>query len=100
MGNPGVSCTFVSKIARAAWRLARIERSFYRALRELQRLQKEMAKQSQIAPEPMPEKDLTPPSDDHPISKSPNPQSSRPPIVYNGNIHESSRLRIAQAHCP
>ena len=97
----------------------RIERSFYRALHELQRLQaagpsapiapapasrNDPAKQSQIAPDsapnPAPQQDLTPPSDDHPNSKSPNPQSSRPPIVYNGNIHESSRLRIAQAHCP
>ena len=40
----------------------RVERSFYRALHELQRLQKEMAKQSQIAPEPQPQQDFTPPS--------------------------------------
>ena len=41
---------------------ARVERSFYRALRELKRLQKETAKQSQIAPEPQPQQDVTPPS--------------------------------------
>jgi len=41
---------------------ARAERSFYRALRELQRLQKEMAKQTQSAPEPQPQQDVTPPS--------------------------------------
>ncbi len=32
-------------------------------------------------------------------TRSTNPSPSQPPIVYNGNIHESSRLRITQAHC-
>jgi len=39
---------------------ARVERSFYRALKELQRLQS--AKQSQSTPEPEPQQDFTPPS--------------------------------------
>ena len=58
---------------------ARIERSFYRALHELQRLQSgpenKMAKQSQIPPEPLPQKDLPPPSGNPPnlqITQSPN----------------------------
>ena len=42
----------------------RVERSFYRALHELQRLrsgpENKMAKQSQSAPEPLPQKDLPP----------------------------------------
>jgi hypothetical protein len=53
---------------------ARIERSFYRALHELQRLQaapeNKLTKQSQIAPEPLPPKDLTPPSGNLQITKS------------------------------
>ena len=52
---------------------ARIERSFYRALHELERLQaapeNKLAKQSQSAPEPEPPQDFTPPS----ITQSPTP---------------------------
>ncbi len=69
---------------------ARVERSFYRALHELQRLQatrppaplapapaskNDSAEQSQIAPDPLPQKDLTPPSPQSPnlrITQSPN----------------------------
>jgi hypothetical protein len=61
---------------------ARVERSFYRALHELQRLQsapeKEVAKQTQSAPEPEPQQDFTPPplssitqSLNHPITQWP-----------------------------
>ena len=65
---------------------ARVERSFYRALHELQRLQKEMAKQTQSTPEPEPQQDFTPPSGNHQIAQSPNhsiPQSSNHPIADN-----------------
>jgi hypothetical protein len=65
---------------------ARVERSFYRALHELQRLQaapeNTVAKQSQIIPDPMPQKDLTPTSGNHPISKSPNPKIPPPPHLF------------------
>jgi hypothetical protein len=57
---------------------ARVERSFYRALHELQRLQQEMTKQSQIVPEPQPQQDLTPPPGNPPITKSLNPPISQP----------------------
>ncbi len=70
---------------------ARIERSFYRALHELERLQaapeNEMAKQSQSTPEPEPQQDFTPPSDNHPITQSPNhsmpDHSPSPPRCYH-----------------
>lgn len=65
---------------------ARAERSFYRALHELQRLQKEMAKQSQIPPEPQPQQDVTPPSNPSFVSlclggepQSPNPSPHTAP---------------------
>jgi len=56
---------------------ARVERSFYRALRELKRLQS--AKQSQIPPEPQPQQDFTPPPDNHQITQSPNHPIPQPP---------------------
>jgi hypothetical protein len=60
----------------------RVERSFYRALHELERLQAtrppasedDSAKQTQFTPDPLPPKDLPPPSDNPPISKSSNRQ--------------------------
>ncbi len=69
---------------------ARIERSFYRALHELQRLQsapqKEVTKQTQSTPEPEHQQDFTLPSDNHQITQSPNrpiPQPPNHPIAHH-----------------
>ena len=77
---------------------ARVERSFYRALRELQRLQpapkEKVAKQSQSAPEPEHQQEVTPPlspqSPNHQITQSPN--RSNPPISeLDDPLHEPNR---------
>jgi hypothetical protein len=60
----------------------RVERSFYRALHELQRLQaapkpnvtKQTQSETEPAPNPEPQQDLTPPSGNPQITKSLNPQ--------------------------
>ena len=59
---------------------ARAERSFYRALRELQRLQTETTKQTQSAPEPEQPQDFTPPSNPSfvPLCLCGEPQSPLP----------------------